>query len=130
MKQIFPRYIHKMCYYLLAMSDDDLDQFDINDAVCQAKLFDAMKTDFERFGPSSKQRTLEAMEYILSSGQIDRLWGWVVPQAVLLDEVEDKIGYLQALYKKLTSQEPAMRDFGADVELVKSAGPHGVDVRE
>jgi hypothetical protein len=53
-----------------------------------------------------------------------------VPQAVDLDEVEDKPAYLRALYKKLSDHEPQHRDFGPDVELVKSAGPQGVDVRE
>ena len=49
--QIFPRYIHKMYYYLLAMSDDELDEFHINEEPCRAKLFDAMKVDFDSFGP-------------------------------------------------------------------------------
>jgi hypothetical protein len=49
--QIFPRYIHNMYYYLLAMSDDELDEFHINEEPCRAKLFDAMKVDFDSFGP-------------------------------------------------------------------------------
>ena len=93
-------------------------------------MFDAMKVDFDSFGPVSKQRVLEVLEYIWSSGQIESLWGWVVPQALDLDEVEDKPCYLCALYKKLAGREPPHRDFGPDVELVKSAGPQGVDVRE
>ena len=130
MAQIFPRYIHKMYYYLFAMSDDELDEFHINEEPCRAKLFDAMKVDFDSFGPVSKQRVLEALEYIWSSGQVEKLWGWVVPQAVDLDEVEDKPAYLCALYKKLSGHESPLRDFGPNVELVKSAGPQGVDVRE
>jgi hypothetical protein len=130
-KQIFPRYIHKMYYYLLAMSDEDLDQFDINDEQCRAKLFDAMKEAFDRFGPESKRKTLEAIEFILSSGHIEDLWGWVLTaHAIPPDEIEDKPGYLRALYEKLTGHEPTPRHFGPDVEVVKSAGPHGVDVRQ
>ncbi|MBT2333029.1 hypothetical protein [Variovorax sp. Varisp36] len=112
------------------MSDDDLADFYINDADCRTKLFDAMKVDFDRFGPLSKQRVLEAIEFILSSGQIDKFWGYVVPQAVPLDEVEDKPGYLRALYEKLVGHEPLQRDFGSDVELVDAIGPHGIDVRQ
>jgi len=119
-----------MYYYLLAMSDDELDEFNINEEPCRAKLFDAMKADFDSFGPVSKQRVLEALEYIWSSGQIEKLWGWVVPKAVDLDEVEDKPAYLCALHKKLSGHEPPRSDFGPDVELVKSAGPQGVDIRE
>jgi hypothetical protein len=130
MKQIFPDYIRELDYYLGSMSDDDLADFYINDADCRTKLFDAMKVDFDRFGPLSKQRVLEAIEFILSSGQIDKFWGYVVPQAVPLDEVEDKPGYLRALYAKLVGHEPLQRDFGSDVELVDAIGPHGIDVRQ
>lgn len=129
-QQIFLRYIHKMYHCLFAMSDDELDEFHINEDRCRAKLINAMKADFDNFGPLSKQRVLEALEYIWSSGQIEKLWGWVVPQAVDLDEVEDKRGYLHALYEKLSGREPPHRDFGPDVELIRSAGAHGVDVRE
>jgi hypothetical protein len=129
-KKISPWYIHAMYYYLLAMSDDDLDEFHINDAECQSKLFDAMKTEFEHFGTVSKQRVLEAIEYIHSSSQLETLWGWVIPQAVLLDEIEDKPAYLCALYKKLSGHELTVRDFGPDVELIRSPGSHGIDVRE
>lgn len=129
MKQIFPRYIHKMYYYLLSMSDEDLDDFHINDETCRAKLFDEMKADFDTYGPVSKQRVLEAIEHILSSAQLDELWGYAVPQEVLLDEIEDKPGYLRALYRRLAEHEPPQGDVGLDVQLVKSAGPHGIDVR-
>lgn len=130
MKQIFPDYIRELDYYLGSMSDNDLADFYINDADCRTKLFDAMKADFDRFGPLSKQRVLEAIEFILSSGQIDKLWGYVVPYAVPLDEVEDKSGYLCALYEKLAGHEPRLVDFGSDVELVDAIGPHGIDVRQ
>lgn len=129
MKQIFPRYIHKLYYYLLSMSDDDLDDFHINDESCRARLFGEMKADFDTYGPVSKQRVLEAIEHILSSGRVDKLWGYVVPQEVLLDEIEDKPGYLHALYQRLAEHEPPQGYFDLDVELVKSAGPHGIDVR-
>lgn len=130
MKQIFPDYIRELDYYLGSMSDDDLADFYINEADCRTKLFDAMKRDFDRFGPLSKQRVLEAIEFILSSGQIDKLWGYVVPHAVPLDEVEDKLGYLRTLYEKLAGREPQPRNFGSDVELVDAIGPHGIDVRQ
>lgn len=130
MKQIFPDYIRELDYYLGSMSDDDLADFYINEADCRTKLFDAMKRDFDRFGPLSKQRVLEAIEFILSSGQIDKLWGYVVPHAVPLDEVEDKSGYLCALYEKLAGREPQPRKFGLDVEVVDAIGPHGIDVRQ
>jgi len=128
--QIFLDYIHEMYYYLLSMSDDDLDDFYINDESCRAKLFDAMKADFDTYGPVSKQRVLEAIEFLLSSGDPERYWRAVVPHAVPLDEVEDKPGYLRALYEKLAGHEPLLRDFDSDVELVDAIGPHGIDVRQ
>ncbi|WP_235505962.1 hypothetical protein [Variovorax sp. Root411] len=112
------------------MSDDDLVDFYINDADCRSQFFGAMKADFDRFGPLSKRRVLEAIEFILSSGQIDKFWGYVLPHAVPLDEVEDKPGYLRALYEKLAGREPLLRDFDSDVELVDAIGPHGIDVRQ
>ncbi|WP_435501663.1 hypothetical protein [Variovorax sp. LT1R20] len=60
-----------MYYYLLSMSDDDLDDFYINDENCRIKLFNAMKADFNTYGPVSKQRVLEAIEFILSSGDVE-----------------------------------------------------------
>jgi len=130
MKHIFPDYIRELDYCLGSLSDGDLADFYINDSDCRARLFDAMKLDFDRFGPLSKQRVLEAIEFILSSGQIDKLWGYVVPHAVPLDEVEDKLGYLRTLYEKLAGRERQPRNFGPDVELVDAIGPHGIDVRQ
>jgi hypothetical protein len=127
--QIFPDYILKMYYFLLSMSDDDLDNFFINEEQCRAKLFDEMKKDFDTYGPVSKQRVLEAIEFILSSGNVEGYWDYVVPQAVLLDEVADKPGYLRDLYRKLSGHESPSRDFGPDVELVNPIGPYGIDVR-
>ena len=127
--QIFLDYIHEMYYYLLSMSDDDLDDFYINDASCRVKLFDAMKTDFDTYGPVSKQRVLEAIEFILSSEGVEQYWRAVVPHAVPLDEVEDKPGYLVALYEKLTGHLPPPREFGPDVQLVNAIGSDSIDVR-
>lgn len=125
--QVFPDYISKMYYYLHVMSDDDLDDFYINDIDCRAKLFDEMKADFDRFGPTSKQRVLDAIEFILSSGDIQAHWRSVVPHEVPLDEVEDKPGYLRELYNKLSGHLPSHRKFGPDVDLVY--GRHNIDVR-
>ena len=51
-----------MYRHLLAMGDDELDEFHINEEPCRAKLFDAMKVDFDSFGPVSRQRVLEVLE--------------------------------------------------------------------
>jgi len=125
--QIFPDYISKLYYHLHVMSDDDLDDFYINDAMCRAKLFEAMKADFGRFGPLTKQRVLEAIEFIFSSGDVQKYWRSVVPHEVPLDEVEDKPGYLRELYAELSDHDmPPPRDFGS-VELVY--GRHNIDIR-
>ena len=125
--QVFPDYISKLNYYLHVMSDDELDDFYINDLGCRAKLFDAMKADFDRFGPESQQRTLDAIEFILSSGDIEKYWRAVVPHEVPLDEVGDKPDYLRSLYEKLAGRAPSPRNFGSDVEIVY--GRHSIDVR-
>ncbi|KLN57360.1 hypothetical protein [Variovorax paradoxus] len=125
--QVFPDYISKLNYYLHVMSDDGLDDFYINDLGCRAKLFDAMKADFDRFGAESQQRTLDAIEFILSSGDIEKYWRAVVPHEVPLDEVEDKPDYLRSLYEKLAGRAPSPRNFGSDVEIVY--GRHSIDAR-
>lgn len=109
------------------MSDDELDDFYINDGGCRAKLFDAMKAYFDRFGPESKQRVLDAIEFILLSGDIEKYWRAVVPHEVPLDEVEDKPDYLRSLYEKLTGHVLAPRGFESDVEIVY--GRHSIDTR-
>ncbi|WP_409170435.1 hypothetical protein [Variovorax sp. H27-G14] len=109
------------------MSDDELDDFNINDESCRAKLFDAMKAKFNSCGPLSKQRVLESIEFILLSGEPDRYWRAVVPHEVLLDEVEDKVGYLRALYLKLAGHAPSEKYFDTNVELVTDL--HGIDLR-
>ncbi|MCY1240425.1 hypothetical protein D9M72_532720 [compost metagenome] len=53
-QEIFPDYIRELDHYLGSMSDDDLADFHINGADCGAKLFDAMNSDFDRFGLVSK----------------------------------------------------------------------------
>jgi hypothetical protein len=127
--QIFLDYIHEMYYYLLSMSDGDLDRFHINDERCRAKLFNAMKADFDTYGPISKQRVLEAIEFILSSGDVKQYWRAVVPHAVPLDDVEDKHDYLLALYEHLAGHVPPSRNFGSDVQLVNAIELDGIDVR-
>lgn len=78
------------------MNDVDLNNFHIKRKNCRANLCADMKAEFNMRGPISKQRVLEAIEQILSSEQ-RKLRGYVVPHKVLLDEVEDKPGYLRAI---------------------------------
>jgi len=125
--QIFPDYISKLNYCLHVMSDDELDDFYISDGGCRAKLFDAMKADFHRFGPENRKRVLDAIEFILSSGNIEKYWRAVVPQEVPLDQVEDKPGYLRSLYENLTGRIPSPRGLESDVEVVY--GRHTIDTR-
>lgn len=127
--QIFLDYIHEMYYYLLSMSDDEIDNCYINNKACRGKLFEEMKADFDTYGPVSKQRVLDAIEFILSSGDIKGYWRAAVPHAVPLDDVEDKPAYLRELYEKLTGHVPQPRDFGSEVELVNAAGSQAIDVR-
>jgi hypothetical protein len=128
--QILLDYIHEMYYYLLAMSDDDIADFHINQRDSRAKLFDEMKASFDTFEPVSKQRILDAIEFIFSSGDIRGYWRAVVPHAVPLDEVEVKSGYLRELYERLKGQDPPLTDFGTSVELADAVGAHGINVRQ
>lgn len=118
-----------MYYYLHVMSDDALDDFYINDPICRAKLFDEMKSDFDTYGPISKQRVLDAIQFILSSVDIEKFWRYVVPQEVPLDEVEDKFDYLRTLYRRLTENYMPLKDIDSDVELVAVSEKNGIDVR-
>jgi hypothetical protein len=128
-KKIFPRYIHPMYYYLLSMSDNELDDFYINDSNCRNKLFDAMRAEFESFGPISKNRIREFIEFIIFSGRVEEFWGYVVPHEIPLDEVQNKEGYLRDLYERLMGFKLPLHEYNSSVEIVKSAGPQGIDVR-
>lgn len=128
-KKIFPYYICEMHYYLLSMSDNELDDFYINDVNCRDELFDAMKAQFDSFGPITQKRIRDAIEFILSFENLKEFWGYVVPGAVPLDEIEDKRGYLRDLYKRLTGTEPSLSEKMDPVELVEVIGPYGINVR-
>jgi hypothetical protein len=69
-----------------------------------------MKSDFDTYAPVSKQRVLDAIRLILSSGDFNKYWRAAVPHEIPLDEVEDKSGCLRALYRRLSGHEPKGHD--------------------
>lgn len=79
--RIYLGYISKMYYHLFSMYDEDLDDVHINDESYRTKLFDAMKVEFEMYGPLSNERVLKAIDFILSSSDVEWCWRAVAPHA-------------------------------------------------
>ncbi|EML1599142.1 hypothetical protein KPA93_20485 [Burkholderia cenocepacia] len=122
-------YIGPLYYYLYSMTDDELDDFYINDESDLSRLFEEMKLRFERFGPISRSRVLDVLEYVLASHSWEANWRGLLPQEIPLDEVKDKKRFVHDLFVVLAGREPNSDFDVRDVEVNNYVGPDGVDTK-
>ncbi|WP_175977978.1 hypothetical protein [Burkholderia sp. BCC1047] len=122
-------YIGPLYYYLYSMRDDELDDFYINDENHLGRLFAEMKARFDRFGPISRSKVLDVLEYVLASHSCEANWRGLLPQEIPLDEVEDKERFVHDLFVALAGREPNADFDLRDVEVNNYVGPDGVDTK-
>ncbi|MGS0897635.1 hypothetical protein ACVBGC_34845 [Burkholderia stagnalis] len=122
-------YIGPLYYYLYSMGDNELDDFYINDKDDLGRLFGEMKLRFERFGPISRAKVLDVLEYVLTSHSCEANWRGLLPQEIPLDEVEDKEQFVRDLFVALVGREPNLDFDFRDVEVNNSVGPDGIDTK-
>jgi len=123
-------YIHRLHYFLLSRSDDELDLFFINDKGSREQLYQEMRKEFVKFGPVSKKKVLDALEYVWATKDFSEYWRYILPQEVPLDFVEDKKQFLHDLFFELAGREPSSQFDIAGCHVVDDLGLHGLDVRE
>jgi hypothetical protein len=130
MKEINFHYIHQLYHFLLSRTDDELDSFFINEKESRNQLYQEVCKEFQKFGPVSQRKTLDALEYILATKSISDYWRYVIPHEVPLDEVEDKQQFLHDLFIALSGREP---DSGFDIinsKVIDDIGPCGLNIKK
>lgn len=88
------------------MTDDELSAFQINENKDRATLFRLMRLTLEEFGPKTKSDISDCLEYVISTCNHEKYWRQLVPHEVPLDEVKNKLEYLNLLYRSLFDRAP------------------------
>lgn len=112
-KTIYLRSLHKLYYYLLSMTDDEIAEFDINDKEDRQALFSEMRVQFDNYGSVTKASIVDTLEYLCALNKCEEYWESVIPHEIPLDEIHDKSGYAYDLFLALTDREPESNINGA-----------------
>ncbi|MDF9617962.1 hypothetical protein P5705_09935 [Pseudomonas entomophila] len=113
-----------MYYYLEAMTDDEIADFEINNIEHREQLYCELKKEFDGFGELTKASIIEALEHIYLEEDLDKYWRCVIPHAVPLDDVLDKRDYMRGLFVRLAEREPmASGKVSAEVKLCDQYSP-------
>lgn len=123
-------YLRPLYYFLLSMTDDELDDFYINTEEGVKRVYEEAKAEFSRFGPVSRERVIDVLEYVMASNSWLENWKKIIPQEVPLDDVDDKRKYVHDLFVSLAGREPSLEFDVSDVEVTNAVGPEGLAIKE
>ncbi|HEV2609230.1 MAG TPA: hypothetical protein VGU61_03090 [Noviherbaspirillum sp.] len=123
-------YIHQLHHFLLSRTDDELDFFFINEKASRNHIYQEMRNEFQKFGPVSKKKTLDALEYIWATKNISKYWRYILPQEIPLDEVENKQQFLHDLFVTLAGREPDSAFDICNSKIVDAVGPYGLNIKD
>ena len=123
-------YLRPLYYFLLSMPDDELDDFYLNTDEGMKKVYEEAKAEFDRFGPVSRGRVIDTLEYVLASKTWLEHWKRIIPQETPLDDVDDKRKYVHDLFVSLAHREPSPRFDIRDVEITDAVGPEGLELNK
>ncbi|RQS27957.1 hypothetical protein DIE03_19825 [Burkholderia sp. Bp8992] len=123
-------YLRPLYYFLLSMTDDELDDFYINTDEGVKRIYEEAKAEFSRFGPVSRERVIDVLEYVLASNSWLENWKKIIPQEVPLDDVDDKRKYVYDLFVSLAGREPSLDFDVSDVEVTDAVGPEGLAIKK
>lgn len=123
-------YLRTLYYFLLSMTDDELDDFYLNTDEGMKRVYEEVKAEFDRFGPVSQGRVIDALEYVLASNTWLENWKRIIPQEIPLDDVDDKRKYVHDLFVTLAGREPSPKFDTRDVDITDAAGPEGLGLNK
>ncbi|MDY7509683.1 hypothetical protein ACQ4P5_21690 [Ralstonia sp. L16] len=123
-------YLRPLYYFLLSMTDDELDHFYINTDEGVNRIYEEAKAEFNRFGPISRERVIDVLEYVLASDSWLENWKKIIPQEVPLDDIDDKRKYVHDLFVSLAGREPSLDFDVRDVEVTDAVGPEGLAIKK
>lgn len=112
------------------MTDDELDEFYINSDSGKKKIYENAKTEFDKFSPAAKGRTIDALEFIIASKAWDEHWRKIIPHEIPLDDVIDKESYVRDLFFALSNRMPNQNFRVGNVYLNDEIGPDGIQFYE
>lgn len=107
-KTIYLRSLHKLYYYLLSMTDDEIARFDINNSKDRRLLFSDMRSQFNGYASITKDSIIDTLEYLCTQKECENHWRYIIPHEVPLDEVEDKADYAHTLFAALADRAPEL----------------------
>lgn len=123
-------YLRPLYYFLLSMTDDELDDFYLNTDEGMKRVYAEAKAEFSRFGPASSERVIDTLEYVLASKTWLENWKKIIPQEVPLDDVDDKRKFVHDLFVSLADREPSLEFDIGDVEITDEVGPEGLGLNK
>ena len=123
-------YLRPLYYFLLSITDDELDDFYLNTDEGMKRVYEEAKAEFDRFGPVSQGRVIDALEYVLASNTWLENWKKIIPQEIPLDDVDDKRKYVHDLFVTLAGREPSPKFDTRDVDITDAVGPEGLGLNK
>lgn len=126
MIQLNLNYLRGLYDFLLGKSDEELEEFDINLAANREILFEEMRRSFSRFGPISKENSINGINFMLANFSDDYLWRSAVPHDLPLNRIVDRKNYLEGILFALTGNSPSPVN-AKDFVLIDEIGPSGLD---
>jgi len=107
MKTINLAYIHLLYNYLFGISDDELEEsFNIDNHSDREKFFSEARKDFQKWGPHTQSRVIDAIEYVLSADQVEKYWRQIIPHDLPIYVTSNKKEYLRALFQAVIGRAP------------------------
>ena len=123
-------YLRPLYYFLLSITDDELDDFYLKTDEGMKRVYEEAKAEFDRFGPVSQGRVIDALEYVLASNTWLENWKKIIPQEIPLDDVDDKRKYVHDLFVTLSGREPRPKFDTRDVDITDAVGPEGLGLNK
>jgi hypothetical protein len=132
MKIVDFSYLHGLYYYLLSMTDSDLDDFSINDAHDRIRLYNFMRLEYEKYGPKSKRKVLNTIEFSLQNENYNKsnIWRNIIPHELPIYDIDDRKGYLMDLYKILSGEIYNFENSIDNYKVFEDLGLNGINIQD
>jgi hypothetical protein len=131
MKTANLNYIYPLYYYVLSMSEEELDKFCINNEVDRLNLFKHMKRAYNEFGDFSKNNVILSIEFALKNKKYekDEVWRKIIPHEIPIYNVIDRTAYLMDLYFFLTGLTYDSEAANYEILAIDELGREGLNIK-